>query len=102
MPLKCSGWLAALHHRQRAVGERVVAGLRGELQRAQAEPVHRAEHREVAFVVDAGLAAEEHRDAPARHDRARVRDGERDRHLVGMPLGEAVRGLDQRSACFGE
>jgi hypothetical protein len=95
------GLLAALLRRDVGIGEGIEAGLGGELDRAQAEPVEGAQHVEVAFVVPAGLVAEEHRHAAALDHAARLGGGGDDRHPVGVLLGMAVRRLDQAQEDLG-
>ncbi len=93
--------LAALNGRERAVAERVEAGLRRKLNAPQAEPVESIEHIRIALMVEAGLAADEHRHAPAADDAPGIRRTERNRHLVGMRFGNRSSVSIRRSTCFG-
>ena len=95
------GLLPALHRRERAVGEGVEAGLRGELHRAQAQAIERRKHVQVALMVEPRLHAEEHRHPPARDDAPRVRHAERHAHLVRVLLRVLVERLDQPQRLLG-
>ena len=81
------GVLAALLRCDLRIGEGVEAGLGGELDRAQAEPVEGVEYVDVALVVPARFAADEHRHAARADHLARLLGGGDDRHLVLVLLG---------------
>jgi len=62
---------------------------------AHAQAVERSQDLEVALMVPARFAAEEHSHPPAGDDSPCIGRAERYRHPVGMLLGEAQSRLDQ-------
>src|SRR5262249_57432961 len=96
-----AGPLPALERGARRIGEGIEAALARELDGAQAQPIERAQHIEIALMVPSRFTPQEHGHAAAGDDAPGVRDTRDDGHPVGMLLRVAMGRLDQAQGLLG-